>query len=44
MTFHVITEGLDPAEIRNVHFAKENLTLNIGAKVMVTVNDLGGKM
>ncbi|MFR8564900.1 MAG: ATP-dependent RecD-like DNA helicase [Blautia sp.] len=43
VTFRAITEGLDPADIRNVHFAKENLTLNIGAKVMITVNDLGGK-
>nr|DAN01903.1 MAG TPA: ATP dependent DNA helicase [Caudoviricetes sp.] len=42
--FHATVDGdLTPADIKNIAFAREDLTLNIGAKVMITVNDLAGK-
>lgn len=42
--FHACSEGeLDSSDIKNINFAKEHLTLNIGAKVMLTVNDMEGK-
>ena len=42
--FHAYSEGdLDASDIKNINFAKEHLTLNIGAKVMITVNDQEGR-
>ena len=42
--FHAAVDGdLTSADIKNIAFAREDLTLNIGAKVMITVNDLSGK-
>lgn len=44
MTFHAgITGELESSDIRNINFAKEHLTLNIGARVMLTVNDPDSK-
>lgn len=41
--FHAQVSGeLESADIRNINFAKEELILNIGAKIMITVNDLSG--
>lgn len=43
-TFHAYSEGdLDAFDIKNINFAKEHLTLNVGAKVMITVNDQEGR-
>ena len=38
-----ITGKLTPSDIKNVSFAAEELTLNFGARVMVTVNDPDGR-
>lgn len=38
-----ITGKLTPSDIKNVSFAAEDLTLNIDARVMVTVNDPDGR-
>lgn len=41
--FHAAVDGdLTSADIKNIAFAREDLILNIGAKVMITVNDLSG--
>lgn len=41
--FYATVEGeLTSGDIKNIAFAKEDLILNIGAKVMITVNDLSG--
>lgn len=42
--FHAYSEGdLESSDIKNINFAKEHLTLNIGAKIMITVNDTEGR-
>ena len=42
--FHAAVDGdLTSADIKNIAFAREDLTLNIGAKVMITVNDPSGQ-
>lgn len=42
--FHADISGkIEPADIKNINFAKEHIVLNIGARVMITVNDLNGK-
>lgn len=39
-TFEALIEGdLSSSDISNISFAKESLTVNIGAKIMITVND-----
>jgi ATP-dependent exoDNAse (exonuclease V) alpha subunit len=41
--FHAAVDGdLTSADIKNIAFAREDLILNVGAKVMITVNDLSG--
>lgn len=34
-----ITGKLAPADVKNINFAPEELTINIGAQVMITIND-----
>lgn len=42
--FHAEINGdLESSDIKNIGFAKEELTVNIGAKVMITVNDPDSK-